>query len=166
MKKSRFIVPIALVLMIVALFAPLVSAATYGILAVTSTYEYGSGDVENESNITGTSPNNAYAHISGEDSPGDGGNIVGVTVTVIPAGSTIKIYAFSSYGYYSNVHIYVSSSSSGPWYEVGDGVEVSSGPDWYNFGYTTRQYRWVAVASIYEGGEPTDVYIDCVKITT
>ncbi|MBT0158646.1 hypothetical protein G4O51_01535 [Candidatus Bathyarchaeota archaeon A05DMB-2] len=164
--KKYFIIPTALFLMIGILLVPLASAATYYISSVHSYGTYGAGTVSNPSNITGSSPNNAYARIRGVSSSGDGGYIIGLTNAAVPAGSTVKIYAFSAYGYYSRVHVYVSYYSDGPWYEVGSGLTVSSGPDWYNFGYTTQNYRYVAVASIYEGGQPTDVYIDCVQITT
>lgn len=166
MQKKSFVIPLALVLMAGILLVPLVSAATYGITSVTSWGTWPNGTVANYNNIRYSSPDNAYAQItSGNPSQSGAGGYITGYVGSVPAGSNIQIYAFSPAGYYSKVHVYVSTSSSGPWTEIGTGLTVSGGPGWFNFGYCAQSFSYVNAASIHEGGQPSNVYIDCVRIT-
>jgi ABC-type transport system involved in multi-copper enzyme maturation permease subunit len=166
MQRKNFVIPIAFVVMACMLLVPMVSATTYGITSSIVSDTWSPGTVSNKDNISGSSPNNAYAQItSGSPSQsGAGGQIRGY-VGSVALGSNIQIYAFSPAGYSSKVHVYVSTSSGGPWNEIGTGVSVSGGPGWFNFGYCGQAFSYVAVASIHEGGQPSNVYIDCVKIT-
>jgi hypothetical protein len=132
--------------------------------SVVSHTNYYSGSVTNWNNIYGPI-DSAYAVIYGGNA-NDGGSIVCNTAT-FSSGATIKVQAFSAYGYSSHVHVYVSYNNNNDWHEVGIGGQtITSGPDLYNFGYTTYSFRYIAIAGVDDNGYSCNVNIDAIEIIT
>jgi hypothetical protein len=169
MKKIFVIIPMLLLVLSIgaSLMASPASASIQTIsypTSVVSHTNYYYGSVTNWGNIYGPI-DSAYAVIYGGNA-NDGGNIVCNTAT-FSSGATIKVQAFSNYGYSSHVHVFVSYNNNNYWYEVGaGGVTITSGPDLYNFGYTTHAFRYIAIAGVDDNGYSCYVNIDAIEIIT
>jgi hypothetical protein len=131
-------------------------ASSYYVAIVTSNNygRYGSGSISNPNGLVGSGTDGSYVNIYG-GTPGDGGWIIGNMNAV--AGGSVKIWAYSATGYYSNTYAYASYDGTN-WFMVGQAITVT-GSNVYVFGTITMSFKYIAVSG-YDQGNSVNLYID------
>jgi hypothetical protein len=122
----------------------------------------GKGSVNSPSNIVGT-PDNVCAQIYGGNN-GDGGEITATLVTSSGGDIIVDGYSYNA-GYYSNLYVYVSMNSNGPWTEVGTVTVPPSAEYHINVGAYYGAFNYVSVAG-YDTGDSCRLEIDAVGVMT
>ncbi|MCW4018199.1 MAG: PKD domain-containing protein [Candidatus Bathyarchaeota archaeon] len=123
---------------------------------------YGNGAINNPNGLVGSSNNANFVQIYGGNS-GDGGNIVGAMNA--PAHGNIKIYGYSAPGYWTHIHVYVSYNANNDWVPVSNQTITSSSPYWINCGNYPSDFRYIAIAALYESGYSANLFVDSVSVT-
>ena len=140
---------------------PLQYSYVQGVVGAAS--QYGSGRVDDHSDLRGKFPDGESARILGIWVNGDGGNIVGY-VNKVSTG-TVAIFARSVTSS-TKIHVYTSSSSSGPWTEITSNKWVSqnSNMDWIVCGSRGVSFEYIAISAMQEDNKPANIYIDTVIV--
>ena len=128
---------------------------------ITSFGTYAQGGISNPpTNIVGPQDGN-YAYIYGGNS-GDGGYIIGKMSSV--TSGQICIYGYSSPGYYSDLHVYVSLDDQN-WDQVGYLTISSSTPYWIYVGSYSYDFKYIGIAG-YDSGDSVFLHLDSVTAGT
>jgi hypothetical protein len=140
---------------------PLQYSYVQGVVGAAS--HYGSGRVDDHSDLKGKFPDGKSARILGIWVNGDGGNIVGYLNKV--STGTVAIFARSVTSS-TKIHVYTSSSSSGPWTEITSNKWVSqnSNMDWIVCGSRGVGFEYIAISAMQEDNKPANIYIDTVIV--
>jgi hypothetical protein len=138
----------------------------YGARYVSSIYWAGwlsgLGYVLNANYETGSSPDGLYAGIYTLYS-GDAATIMGRLNSPTYYPSDIYIYGYATGN--PHVFVYVSQNANYDWYYVNDLFIQEGLSTTIYLGYTTQQFRYIAIALCNEGGGLGILFIDCVTVT-
>ena len=158
MKKTFLMVPIALLVLVVALIAPASASPGYG-QTLMSYSGIGSGSVDNPYNILG-SPNDAYTQLYGGNP--DDGAVIDVRMEAQGAsGAAVYFYGYSYPGYSTHVYVYVSNDNSN-WQLVGSGYVTTSTPGWIYCGNAPIAFQYVAMVVYDDEGWSARLLVDSI----
>jgi hypothetical protein len=157
MKKSLFIIPMVILVLMMSLIA--VASAAYG-QSVVAYAGIEDGFVSNPNGILGSSPDDSYARLYGGNL-GDGGVIDVYMSSTVSSGAPVYLYSYSAPGYYSHVYVYVSYDNSN-WHLVGSGYVYPDDPGWLYCGDAPITYRYIGIAAYDDEGWSANFYIDCI----
>jgi hypothetical protein len=93
---------------------------------------------------------------------GDGGSIVGEMNSV--SNGDIYLWGYSASGYYTYLHVYVSYYPDSGWVET-SAQQVDPGAAHWIDCNSGSNFRYIAIAAIYDSGRSANIYIDSVKVT-
>ncbi len=129
---------------------------------------YGSGAVNNPTNILGNAPDGAYTQLYGGNY-GDGGMVVSMMTGSLGSGGGfsrghIYLYGYSVSGYDSHLYVYVSQNNNNDWQLVYSQFVSSSTPGWIDIGQAPSDFKYIAVAGYRDTGYSVNLMVDAVRV--
>ena len=124
---------------------------------------YSPGTVTNAGNVAGQFPDGAFARIYGGVANA-GGHIL-CQLNQVSKGEVFILARSASTN--TQIHVYVSTSSNGPWTEITSNklVPYSTDPDCISCGSYNTNFQYIGIAAIHENGRVADIYIDSIIVT-